>query len=212
MKLKLKVAAVAAASAVALTSFIAPANAATLAERPLSDVLNVANPAFDSNSKDFDILTAAILAVLAAKPDSAVKVLTTGSVALTAFIPTDEAFRKLVKDLTGKTLKKEANVFKAVAGLGIDTVEAVLLYHVTLGTIDFGTAKGVPAGTQLDTAQGGAFAVTVGTSITLSDKSPKLANPRVLIALTDLNIGNKQIAHGINRVLLPIALSPAHGK
>ena len=56
-----------------------------------------------------------------------------GKTRLTAFIPTDKAFRNLVKDLTGKKLGTEKKVFKAVAGLGLDTVEAVLLYHVVPG-------------------------------------------------------------------------------
>ena len=34
---------------------------------------------------------------------------------VTAFIPTDGAFRLLVRDLTGKNLRREADVFKAVA-------------------------------------------------------------------------------------------------
>ena len=50
---------------------------------------------------DFDILDKAVHTVLAAKPRSAVAVLADGSVRLTAFLPTDRAFRGLVTDLTG---------------------------------------------------------------------------------------------------------------
>lgn len=46
------------------------------------------------------MLTAAVLAVLEAKPNSPVKVLTDGTVALTAFIPTDAAFQQLVREIT----------------------------------------------------------------------------------------------------------------
>ena len=35
--------------------------------------------------------------------------------------------------------------------------------------------------------------------------APKLANPRVNLDQVDINKGNKQVAHGINAVLLPIA-------
>ncbi|MEZ5269151.1 MAG: hypothetical protein R2789_11525 [Microthrixaceae bacterium] len=47
-------------------------------------------------------------------------------------------------------------MFSAVASLGIDTVETVLLYHVVPGaTIDSDTAANVPFDTALTTAQGG---------------------------------------------------------
>src|SRR4051812_33973643 len=57
---------------------------------------------FDTNWADFDILEAAVLAVLKAKPKSPVGLLTKGNVRLTAFAPTDRAFRKLALALTGK--------------------------------------------------------------------------------------------------------------
>jgi len=57
---------------------------------------------FDNNSGDFDfdIVTEAAKAVLAAKPSSAVKVLTDGTKPVTAFIPTDKAFRTLAWNLS----------------------------------------------------------------------------------------------------------------
>lgn len=42
-----------------------------------------------------------------------------------------------------------------------------------------------------------------GTKITLKDYIKKLANPFVNLSQVDLNKGNKQIAHGIDFVLLP---------
>ena len=108
-----------------------PANAATHSSpRSLATVLTSDGNKFDKNGKDFDVVTEAVLAVLAAKPDSAVKVLADPSVKLTAFIPTDKAFLKLASDLTGKKVTSEKKAFTTVAGLGIDTVETVLLYHV----------------------------------------------------------------------------------
>lgn len=58
----------------------------------LAAVLTSDGNHFDKDSKDFDILTEAVLAVLANNSNSAVKVLTDGSVALTAFAPTDALF------------------------------------------------------------------------------------------------------------------------
>jgi uncharacterized surface protein with fasciclin (FAS1) repeats len=174
---------------------------------PLTAVLTADGNTFDRNPYDFDIVTQAALAVLAAKPKSAVGVLADGNTAVTAFIPTDRAFRRLVKSLTGKWVKKESDVFAAVAGLGIDTVETVLLYHVVPGaTIDKAAALHAD-GAVLTTAQGGTITVDVlchGKGIKLIDNDPDARNPRVKIF--DINAGNKQIAHGINRVLRPVDL------
>jgi uncharacterized surface protein with fasciclin (FAS1) repeats len=194
-----------AASALALTSLLAvPANAED-EKLSLAQVLDVGNQAYDKNWADFDILTAAVNAVLEAKPTSAVAVLADADTKLTAFVPTDRAFRKLVKDLTGKTLKKEENVFAAVAGLGIPLVERVLLYHVVLGDpINRQTALGVPSGTKLETAEGSDLTVRVGTALILRDLAPKNSNPKVILNRTDINAAGNQIAHAIDRVLLPI--------
>ena len=77
--------------------------------------------AFDKNGKDFDVVTEAVLAVLAAKPDSAVKVLADPSVKLTAFIPTDKAFLKLAQLATvgGLTLRFPPDFFRLLSMLGI---------------------------------------------------------------------------------------------
>jgi uncharacterized surface protein with fasciclin (FAS1) repeats len=97
--------------------------------------------------------------VLGAKPDSVVAVLADGSTPLTAFLPTDRAFRKLAYSLTGHWYRSESRVFTRLAGtLGVDKIESVLLHHV----------------------------------------------PRVV--QRDINKGNLQIAHGIDRVLRPIDL------
>lgn len=171
---------------------------------PLAGVLVDGNK-FDKNKKDYDILTEAVLAVLAEKPDSAVSVLTDGSVRLTAFAPQDRAFFPLVKALTGTKPKSERAAFKAVASLGIDTVETVLLYHVVPGATITAKKALKANGAKLTTAQGGTIKVKVRHStITLKDKDPDLKNPKVV--QVNINTGNKQIAHGINRVLLPVNL------
>jgi hypothetical protein len=190
-----------------------PGSAATskhLGHRSLAAVLTSDGNRFDHNSKDFDIVTEAVLAVLAAKPDSPVSVLTKGGTRVTAFIPTDEAFRVLVYDLTGKWLRQESKVFAAVASLGIDTVEAVLLYHVIPGAT-ITAAKALKAdGAQLTTAQGATITLDVLNPVTgrirLQDQDPDDVDPSTIPWLLDINKGNKQIAHGINYVLRPVNL------
>ncbi|MBC7462745.1 MAG: fasciclin domain-containing protein [Actinobacteria bacterium] len=180
--------------------------------KSLASVLT-AKSSFDKDSNNYDILTAAVLAVLKAKPMSPVKVLTDGSVALTAFIPNDGAFKKLVADLTGKAAPSEEKTFAAVAGLGIDTVEQVLQYHVVPGAAILSGDALKANGAKLTTALPGAtISVKVaGTVITLDDKDPIAMDPTVILSQVDINKGNLQIAHGINAVLLPAALVKALG-
>jgi hypothetical protein len=199
---------IAAASAVALAAgALAPAASAADGTQSLAAVLTSDGNTFDKNWNDYDIVTEAALAVLAAKPNSTVGVLTKGDVALTAFIPNDRAFQTLVKDLTGSKPSTEAKTFAAVAGLGgIDLVETVLLYHVVPGaTIDAATAL------KADDAylETGVRAIQVnvkkGPVIRLKDADSGARNAQV--NKVNINEGNKQIAHGIDRVMRPVKLS-----
>ena len=151
-----------------------------------------------------------MLAVVAAKPTSPVALLTDGSVRLTAFLPTDDAFRDLVGDLTGKRPGTEKKTVKALLAIAdVDTIEAVLLYHVVPG-VTLASPKVIAAakkGTKLTTAQGGKVKVVNRKgNITLVDKDPDFADPTVILNGIDINRGNKQIGHAIDRVLLPIDL------
>jgi len=170
----------------------------------MAAVLTADGNQFDNNSKDFDVLTEAVLAVLANNPNSAVKVLTEGTVALTVFAPTDEAFRALVKDLTGKNVRSEKKIFAAVAGLGLPTVEAVLLYHVVAGSTITSKQALKADGATLSMASGGKVSVDVtNKKITLTDANDSLKDPMVIAV--DINKGNAQIAHAIDRVLIPLS-------
>ncbi len=198
-----------AASAVAAPANAAPAApvqaASKLGTKSLVSVLTADKSGFDRNGKDFDILTAAVKAVLGAKPKSAVGVLANGKVPVTAFIPNDLAFRYLVRDLTGKNPRTEADAFKAVASLGIPTVEKVLLYHVVPGKTIDSKAASKANNVRLHTAAGVSLKVrVVGGTIFLQDRDPDARNPRVIAA--DINKGNRQIAHVIDRVLRPVNL------
>jgi len=208
-----RVPAILAASALALgTMAAAPAaNAKAVGEDSLAGLLTSDGNTFDKNKNDFDIVTEAALAVVGAKPDSPVALLADGTQRLTVFAPTDQAFRLLVKDLTGKTIKSEKKIFEALVDLaGVDTIETVLLYHVVPGKTL--TSKKVLKSNKakLTTAQGGKIKVRVkmkpSLSITLKDRDKNDTDPKVVLKALDLNKGNKQIAHGIDRVLRPIDL------
>ena len=184
----------------------APSTTDRAGKTSLAAVLASDGHRFDKKWGDFDILDAAVMAVLKEKPKSPVAVLAKGKVRLTAFLPTDRAFQRLAKTLTGASPKTEKKTFNALAkAAGIDVIETVLLYHVVPGKT-LGATKVVKAdGKKLTTAQGGKVTVQVkGKKVTLVDADPDLANPRVIA--TDINKGNRQIGHAIDRVLLPLDL------
>jgi uncharacterized surface protein with fasciclin (FAS1) repeats len=211
MNIRTRAVAVAAAAGLALTplAFAAPAQAApgttSLAEVLLADT-EEGQPSFDSNGRDFDILTAAVLAVLGENEDSLVKVLTDGEFTLTAFIPTDAAFARTAGDL-GITAKSESALTgKLVEEFGLGGIEQILLYHVAPEVKINAKMAAESDGAKLNMANG----QTVGVNVTkegifLKDKAKEIANPRVVV--TDINKGNKQIAHAINRVLIPNLVS-----
>ena len=196
----------------AITAAAPAANAKAVGEDSLAALLTSDGDQFDKNAKDFDILTEAALAIVAAKPDSPVALVADGTTRATVFAPTDQAFRVLVKDLTGQTIKSEKKIFESLVALaGVDTIETVLLYHVIPGkTLTSGKVLKAD-GAKLMTAAGKTVKVDVrkkpSLSVTLKDKDKGAQDPKAVLTALDLNKGNKQVAHGIDRVLRPITLS-----
>jgi hypothetical protein len=184
-----------------------PANSAPAGKgtTSIATVLAADGQKFDGKWNDFDIVEAAVYAVADAKPKSPVLVLADGKARLTAFAPTDRAFRRLVASLTGTWYKSEARVFKKVAALGIDTVEQVLLYHVVPGAPITAATALKSDGAKLKTAAGKTIRVkVVDGKVKLVDKDADA--PHATVTIPDINKGNRQIAHGIDRVLRPADL------
>jgi uncharacterized surface protein with fasciclin (FAS1) repeats len=208
----IRAAAIGMTTLLASTVFAAPPTATAAAEpgtTSLAQVLTADGNRFDRNHHDFDIVDRAVRTVLAAKPNSPVGLLAKGNRKATAFIPTDKAFVRLVTSLTGNTPKTEKRTFRAIASVAdVGTLETILLYHVVPG-VKINSAKATRAdGASLTTAQGGKVRVNVRPNgrIFLRDLDRDARNPEVRPGLLDLNKGNKQIAHGINRVLRPVDL------
>jgi uncharacterized surface protein with fasciclin (FAS1) repeats len=175
----------------------------------LAEVLAADGNSFDGNHRDFDIVDRAVRTVLKAKPDSPVGLLAQGNQKATAFIPTDRAFMRLVTSLTGSAPSTERRTFRAVASVAdVDTLETILLYHVIPGAKITSAMAAQSDDAALTTAQGGHLRVNVWKSgrIFLRDQDPNARNAEVLPDLLDINRGNKQIAHGIDRVLRPVNL------
>jgi uncharacterized surface protein with fasciclin (FAS1) repeats len=204
-----------AAATVAVTAPADPAAAESsqparhrLGTTSLATVLAADGHGFDKNWSDFDILDRAVTAVLKAKPHSPVALLTKGGQRATVFAPTDRAFKRLAKSLTGTAPRTERATFNTLAAAaGIDTIEAVLLYHVVPGKT-LTSAKVVKAdGAQLKTAQGGVVGVNVSKrGVRLIDQDPNATDAQAVPRLLDINKGSAQVAHGIDRVLRPIDL------
>ncbi len=188
----------------------APVAGAATGHRSLAAVLTSDGNKFDKNAGDFDITTQAVLTVLGAKPGSAVSVLTKGRQPVTAFVPTDRAFKALVFDLTGTWFYKERKAFAAVATLGVDTIETVLLYHVVVGQTLTAAKVLASDGATVATAQGGSVTVDVLDPsrgvVRLQDADPDDVDPATIPRLLNVNKGNKQVAHGIDYVLRPVDL------
>jgi len=211
VKLRRVIAGMLAASALAAAVAV-PAAAA--APSSVVDVLAADGQKFDTNWGDYDIVERAALTVLAAKPTSAVGALADPEATLTVFAPTDRAFRKLVRDLTGVRPATEAGTFnklvKAVEGLvgkkkTIETIEAILQYHVVPGNVPSSVALTL-GGAKVETASGATFRVLVDTSVRLADKDRDARNARLVLDRLDIAAGNSVI-HTIDRVLRPINLS-----
>lgn len=197
---------VASALAAAPSASASESHHAPSGTRSLAAVLARDGSGFDRNWDDFDIVDNAVQAVLKADSSSPVAVLADGSVPLTAFLPTDRAFRRLASHLTGKSYSSESAVFTDVASLGIPTVEAVLLYHVVPGaTVTYRQALRSD-GAVLTTAGGGTLTVKVESrhEVRLKDADPDALNAKVV--RPNINAGNVQIAHGVSEVLRPLDL------
>lgn len=222
----------AAGSALALVATLgiaaAPANAGK-GDKPLSKVIGIGK--FDSNGKDFDILAALVNAALDFNSDSPLKVITNGSTKLTVFAPDDTAFKNFARTVTGKSKISEKEAVEAIlATVSVDPtkdgdseagtetpepagpaptisdLEGLLLGHMVDGTI---TAKMLvkPKYKKVKTKTGVKIKVLVkkpksnSPKIRLKNGLPSFKDPKVV--KTDINKGNKQIAHAISQVYLP---------
>ena len=166
---------------------------------------------FVKNLDDYDLVTEAVLAVIAAQPSPPVAVLAYGSVPVTVFLPTDRAFHNLAHQLTGEPVSDgRALVGDLVAAVGVDTIKAVLPHHVVPGATL--TAADVLKGGRatLTTALGADIRVDVvsrsSAIVRLRDLDYVDKDPYLVTSALDVNAGNRQIAHAITSVLRPVNL------
>jgi uncharacterized surface protein with fasciclin (FAS1) repeats len=172
----------------------------TIAQVLLSDSSSDAANGFDRRWFDYDIATQAVLLfpdLVAAASDA--------NASLTVFLPNDLAFRNLVRDLTGTWPRTEQETFDAVAGLGLDTVKAVLTYHI-VGAELSPLALLRSNGQQESTLNGATFTVKVrAIFIRLQDNDPDAGDPYVVQPSVGGRLANGYV-HGISAVLRPADL------
>jgi uncharacterized surface protein with fasciclin (FAS1) repeats len=197
--------------AVATTPAPASADGPKFGTRSLAQVLAKDGVGrLDGNWRDYDIAEKAVYKVLRAKSNSPLAVLADGRTRLTLFLPTDAAFRRFVEEAGGRHVRTEGATWRRLGQLAdVATLEQVLLYHGTPQRLNADqvarAARG--DGTAVRTFQGGTVRVVKKRGdIRLVDKDPQLFNPLVILPRTNINKGNRQLAHAIDRVLLPVNL------
>ena len=162
----------------------------------------------------FDVTRAVLARVLEEDPTSPVQVLADPATALTLFLPTDEAWLRLASDVDGPgaPLRTEEAALAVLAGLDVDVVEELLLYHVVPGETLDAAALGSVAGTALATAADG-HVVTPGRRgprLVVADEQTGGRDAQVVEA--DLNAGNPQVVHVVDGVLRPAGALTGPGR
>lgn len=174
--------------------------------RSLAKVLAADGHHFDNNWRDFDIVDYLIGRVLEKKPDSDVGIVAMGRKRVTAFLPADYAWRKTAREIVGRDFKSERRVARAMwrAAENVGVVEQHLLYHlVPDATITYREAR-LAAPTRLTTLEGGQLKVRYRHGrVVLVDFDEDSPNARAYRPLSNINKGNRQIAHGISWMLSP---------
>ncbi len=158
----------------------------------------------NANGDDYDILLAQVLRVLEAKPDSPVGILLDPTVPVTAFLPNDDAF--LATGLvTGRTSAEQAFDRRLSAAFAVDEIEQVLLGHVVVGQTLDSSVVVESDGASLTTAAGTTLTVEVRDdgSIAVVDDAEGNRDALLVLDAIDINLGQVQIGHTVDRVLLP---------
>ncbi|QNN54098.1 fasciclin domain-containing protein [Nocardioides mesophilus] len=182
-----------------------------LGTRSLADVLAADGHGFDKNPRDFDVFDAILARILAARPDSRLAILTQGERRVTAFLPTDGAFRRFGVAVTDHRIASErrlaAALWDSAGGTRRERVELTskfLLFHVVRGQTLTRAQLRAAAPTELTPMPGGVIRVRIRDGqLFVLDREPASPPARTIPALRNINEGNRQIAHGIDQVMSP---------
>lgn len=178
----------------------APASAEP-GDRSLVDFL-AADSGFDKNAQDFDVLDRYVRVMSRRHPDGELRYIADGDRRATMFLPTDLAFSRLVRSVTGRTPTSERATWRAVRDLGLFNVEDRIVYHVVLDRTINRNGLLAARGTRIDVLSGGNVAVYVRDGrVVMGDDNLDARN--AVVTASNVNRGNKQVAHAIDRVMRP---------
>jgi uncharacterized surface protein with fasciclin (FAS1) repeats len=146
----------------------------------------------DSNPNDYDLLVQAVTATdLAPTLDDE-------DARFTVFAPTDRAFLRLVKDLTGEKPESEQEALETITGaLTTEQIKNVLLYHVVANRQL--NLKKVQKSRRIRMANGG---IVRPRGRVLKDETRSAKDPKVVKKASNIRTANG-IIHTIDRVLRP---------
>ncbi|WP_432494988.1 carbohydrate-binding protein [Kineococcus gypseus] len=153
-----------------------------------------------ADGSDFDLLSVAVERVLTARPDSPVAALADPQRALTALLPDDDAFVAALEATARGRVPHERAAAARLRTSPVGELERLLLGHVVLDATL--TSEDVLAanGAELTTAGGSTLTVRVdGDRVSLLDDGGRVA---ATVTAVDVNRGQVQVAHVIDRVLL----------
>ncbi|MEJ5913117.1 LamG-like jellyroll fold domain-containing protein [Pseudokineococcus sp. 1T1Z-3] len=158
----------------------------------------------DADSEDFDLLSVAVERVLRHKPDSPVAVLGDPAAPATAFLPDDGAVMAFLQEVYGRRIPTEtaaAQRLQSRAQFPVDDLEALLLDHVVVGATLTSEQVLASDGARLTTAGGSTLVVSVdGGTVRLLDTAGDVV-AEVEADRLDINRGQVQVAHVVDRVL-----------
>ncbi len=208
-----RLASVVAALALAGTCLVAGSTSAqathtqrTLGTRSLAQVLAKDGHHFDRNWHDFDLVDAFFRRVVEVRPHSPLAIIYHGREPVTAFLPTDGAFRRAAVEIVGRHFRTERGVYRALwrAG-GMSGVVNVLSYHLIAGPPLTFQRLAAEAPTTLTTMQGGTLHVRYRHGrVILIDHDPVSPNARIYWLRRNMNEGNRQIGQGVSNLLSPV--------
>jgi hypothetical protein len=168
----------------------------------------------DKDRGQFNIIGNAVLALAGSGDLTADDVAALGSAEITAFLPTDVAFRRLVADLQGVKwwqVGEDSVIPILVDTLGLPTIAEVVKYHVYAGgQVDYRTALSLDSnrrnGTDLfiEMYSGGELGIDRrGRFLRLDDAGiAGFGANRPWVIKRNIDAGSA-IVHGISEVLLP---------